>query len=408
MRDVPGRAVTAAVLFSGNLLYQLSYATVDIALPLIGRTFRATAPQLAVIAAASSVGFALFALPAGTFSHRWGARTVLLVGMAVEGGAWLASAFSGSVEEMVALRFAMGAGGALLYVTALGWLGGLYASEQRGIVFGLFWSSGVAIGGTLGFVSGAFLGSALGWRFELAWGGVASLLVAGLGVALLRRAVEPSRPGGSESTRTATVGTLRAPSLWGLSFGTGGISNAASACIVFLALFIVYAHPGWSLSVAAAAASSGFIATVPGGAFGGWLGERGYDRRMVVAGLSGLFGGLFLLIPYVGPLVLCGVYAGSGFLFGGVVALLYAIPAHLPDTRGVRLPIAVGAIETSQVFLSSAYTVVFGVLVASRGFTITWTVSAVLVLAFLPALLAVTPNRANRRGTSPALPTGEG
>lgn len=389
-----GLAVTAAVLFGANLLYQLSYATLDIALPLIGRTLRASAPQLATIAAASSIGFALFALPAGAFSHRWGARTVLLAGIVLTGVAWFLSAYSASVLEMAVLRFLTGAGGALLYVTALGWLGRLYSSEQRGIIFGLFWSSGVALGGTLGFVSGAFLGSALGWRFELAWGGAATLVVAALAFALLRSPSPISSPSGSESTREATLGTLRARSVWGLSLGTVGIANAGNVSIVFLALFVVYAHPGWTLTVAAAAASSAFIATVPGGAFGGWLGERGPDRRLLVVGLSGIFGLLFLLIPYESPIPLCLEYAVLGFLFGGMVALLYAIPSHLPETRGVRLPIAVGAIETSQVILSAAYTVVFGLLIAASGFTTAWITSSLLVLVCLPALLAVTPNRA--------------
>lgn len=389
-----GRGRSAAVLFAGNLLYQTSFAAIAILLPAVAVTFDASPAQLAEVVGAGAAGLAVTALPAGALAHRWGTRRPLAIGLALMGAGWTASAISGNLAELALFRFLTGAGGSLFYVSSFGWLGDSFSSARRGVVFGLFWSSGVAAGGTIGFVAGALLEPVVGWRPDLAIGGLATLGLAAMCAVVVRDAggAGPTAPTGP--TRSAVRSTLTSRSVWGLSVGVGGVATAATMTVAFLAVFVTRAHPSWGLDLAAIASSAGFIGTVPGGALGGWIGERGVDRRGPLATFAVAFGALLVAFPYASEVGFVALNAALGGLYGASVALLYAIPSHLPESGGPRLPLSIGLIETSQLIFAAAYALLFGEIVAGAGFTLAWLATAAVGLATVPALAFVRANRA--------------
>ncbi len=390
------RAIPITLLVLGNLLYQAAGAVIAVLLPAIGDSFAAPASQLALVIGAGSAGLAVSAVPAGALVHRWGARRVLGTGLMLLGAGWVLGGLAPDIAVLALLRFLAGIGGSMFYVTSYGWVGEAFPPERRGVALGLVWSGGVVLGGTLGFVSGALLEPILGWRADLAWGGLVTLALVPLVLAAFPARRDRPLSDVPEATLPAVRGTLRSRSTWGLSIGVGGAAAGATAVISFAAIYVTSVHPSWGLDAAALASSVAFAGTVPGSVFGGWIGELGEDRRLPLAGLTAAFGLLELAIPRVGEAGFVALYGALGFLFGGAVALLYGIPSHLEETGGARLPITIGTIESVQLVLSASFAVVFGAVVVASGYPEAWTAAALLALALVPAVGLIPPNRGRR------------
>ena len=153
-------------------------------------------------------------------------------------------------------------------------------------------------------------------------------------------------------------------------------------------------HPEWGLGTAAALAAVVVIVSFPGGPLGGWLAERGPDRRFLAGAFAAGAGLLVLLIPIVPlePLLL--VMVVLGLLDGVVFAILYLIPSYLPESHGDGLALGVALVNSIQVMAGSGLSIAFGFVVSWYGYTVAWEVAGLVSLVLLPLLLLVRPNRA--------------
>ncbi|MFE5855445.1 MFS transporter [Streptomyces sp. NPDC056500] len=178
------------VLCFVQFMLVLDDTVVNVALPSIRDELGfTTAAGLAWTVNAYFLAFGGLLLLSGRAADLLGRRRVFLSGVALFGAASLACAAAQEPWQLIAGRFAQGAGAALASPAAMSMIALMFpAPEERAKAFGV-WGGVAGLGGTMGLViSGALTGLA-SWR----WIFLINLPVAALALALLPRLVNESR-----------------------------------------------------------------------------------------------------------------------------------------------------------------------------------------------------------------------
>ncbi len=395
------RAVSAGTLIFARVVYAYNWYNVGAVLPLIGSSLRAGDAQLGLLLGAFLFGVAIFQVPAGLASAKYGPRRVSLVGIGVFGLAGVASAFAPTWPILALLRGVGGIGAAFFFAPALSLVASYYPDRQRGPVIGLY-NGGFSIGGAAGLVLGAAIGLSHGWPAALGFGGLALAATALVAVALVptRPDGPPNPPGGSLWATGRAV--LRSRSIWALSIAVTGFWAAVFIIAQYLVDYAQTDHPGWGIPATALLAAAVVLIAFPGGPFGGWLAERGTDRRLLVGLTAAAGSAVVAVVPFVGFLALWPILLAAGFFDGMTFAILYLIPTYLPETRGQGLALGVGVVNSIQVAVGSLIAVAFGVIAGSVGYTPAWLFAGGISVALLPFLVFVTPNRHESESASPS------
>ncbi len=393
----------AICLFASAVTASFAGGSIQVLLPMIGTDVHATPVDLGTLLAAVLLGTALFEIPSGLAALRWGARAVVIGALVLGGTAYAGASLMGDLYGLLALFFLTGACAGLFFSPSVGLLTSYFSESRRGPVVGAFWGVLNGVGGMIGLLGGAYLGVAFGWRAPLALGGAGLFVLAATAVLLLpRRSDRIGRyPGGMWRVGRRV---FRSRSLWALALALGGFAGAGYVPVSYASTYFEAVHPAWGIDAAAVVAAIGVGATVPGSLVGGWLAERGYDRRYIVLGFAAAFGVLVVAIPFVELRTLWLLYGVGGFLLGVVYGVLYLIPSYLDATKGEGVALAVGFILTVDWLCSSILAAVFGYFATTRGFTFAWVFSALFCLLLLPLLLLVEPNRAIRPGVASRVP----
>src|SRR3954468_20890174 len=110
----------------------------NVALPSMQEQLHASQSQEQWFIDAYTLVFAALLFTGGVAGDRWGRRKVLLLGMAVFGGASVLSAFSTSPAMLIASRAVMGIGGALVQPATLSIIQNTFKADERGRAIGLW------------------------------------------------------------------------------------------------------------------------------------------------------------------------------------------------------------------------------------------------------------------------------
>jgi MFS family permease len=390
---VPAPWRPAAALFATRVIYAFNWYDVGAVLPLIGTGFSASPIELGIVLAAFLLGVGAFQLPAGLAAVRFGSRTVALAGVATMGLATLASGLAPSWEWLAITRFSAGVGAAFFFAPALELIASYFPPGRRGPVIGLY-NGGFSLGGAVGLFGGALLGTEFGFPVALAFGGAMLLVSAAVCAVVL-----PAEPLGAVTRSVAHMWetgrrVLRSRSIWALSLALTGFWAAIYDVAQFFVQYAQTVHPDWGYGTAAALAAIVVVISFPTGPVGGWIAERGHDRRLLIV----LFGAAasvgVLSIPFAGLLAVGPILLALGGVDGIVFAILYLIPTYLPELEGRGLALGVGVVNSIQVLLGSGLALLFAILIARDGFTDAWIYAGLTSLVLLPAVLFVAPNRA--------------
>jgi EmrB/QacA subfamily drug resistance transporter len=146
-----------------SFLTPLALATVNVALPSIGREFAVDALSLGWIATSYILTAAMFLIPFGKIADIWGRKKVFLWGTFVFSAASLLLGFSSSAGMLIGLRALQGIGGAMLFGTGIAILSSVFPVGERGRVLGINVAS-VYLGLSCGPFVGGILTQHLGWR----------------------------------------------------------------------------------------------------------------------------------------------------------------------------------------------------------------------------------------------------
>jgi EmrB/QacA subfamily drug resistance transporter len=239
-------AVLAAVAF----MAQLDLFIVNVALPVIGRSYAGSSLSgLSWVLNAYAIIFAALLVPAGRLADHFGRRRFLLAGVAVFTLASAACAAAPTLGVLVAARAVQAAGAALIVPTSLGLLYPAFAKRQHAMVVGI-WAGVAAVAGTAGPPVGGLLVEA-SWRWIFLINvpiGVVTL-IAGLKVLPEVRAVAGSRlPDWVSavlllaSVTLLVLGTVQGPA-WGWGSGRTVTLLAVAAVVTALTVARTLRHP---------------------------------------------------------------------------------------------------------------------------------------------------------------------
>ncbi len=147
---------TLGVLSLALLIIGLDNTILNVALPSLQAEFDASSSTLQWIVDSYLLVFAGLLLTMGTLGDRFGRKRALQSGLALFGGASLAVLFVDSANGLIAVRAAMGVGGALIMPATLSIISNVFPREERAKAIGI-WSGMAAIGIGLGPLMGGLL-----------------------------------------------------------------------------------------------------------------------------------------------------------------------------------------------------------------------------------------------------------
>ena len=337
------RLVLTTCILASSLAF-VDGSVVNVGLPAIGHSLRASAADLQWVINAYLLPLTALLLLGGALGDRFGRRGILIFGVALFGVGSILCALAPDLPLLIGARGLQGAGAALLLPNSLAILGTAFSGEARGRAIGT-WSAASSISAAIAPALGGWLIDAFGWRtifllnIPFAAGAIA------LAIAFVR---EPKHS--SEDAPLDWPGALLATCAlglmtWGLTLGTG--------------------RAGWT----SASIGAVVVGAVLLGAFL-WTEKRLGDRAMMpltlfrsanFIGLTaltlllyGALGALLVLIPYV--LIqgagFSGTAAGAALLpFPIVLALTARTMGSLAGRSGSRLPLTLGPMIVAAGFL---------------------------------------------------------
>jgi len=278
-----------SVLCVTLLVISLDTTILNVALPTIVRSLRATTSQLQWIVDAYSVVFAGLLLVLGSLGDRVGRKWIFLAGLTVFAAGSAGSAFSASPDRLVITRAFMGMGAAGIMPSTLSILTNVFTEERdRARAIGI-WSGTTGLGVAAGPIAG-------GWLLAHFWWGSVFLVnvpIATLGFVAAIFMVPNSRNPAAKRPdpvgallSTIGIGTL----LWAIieapnrTWASPLVLGALGASAVVLFLFVVWErridHPMLQLA---------------------FFGSRRFSAAIAAMGLVifGLLGMFFLLTQWL-------------------------------------------------------------------------------------------------------------
>jgi len=138
-------------------------ASVNIALPSIGREFEADAVLLGWVATAYILAAAVFLVPFGKLADIHGRKRTFIAGIAVYTAASLLCASAVAAWSLIGFRVLQGIGAALIFGTSVAILTSVFPPGRRGKALGINTAS-TYLGLSLGPVLGGLLTQQFGWR----------------------------------------------------------------------------------------------------------------------------------------------------------------------------------------------------------------------------------------------------
>jgi EmrB/QacA subfamily drug resistance transporter len=153
---------TLAVLSLALLIIGLDNTILNVALPSLQKHFDASSSTLQWIVDSYLLVFAGLLLTMGTIGDRFGRKRALQTGLALFGGASLAVLFVDSANGLIAVRAAMGIGGALIMPATLSIISNVFPREERGKAIGI-WAGMASMGIGLGPLFGGLLLEYFDW-----------------------------------------------------------------------------------------------------------------------------------------------------------------------------------------------------------------------------------------------------
>jgi EmrB/QacA subfamily drug resistance transporter len=163
MNKPSDKLIVLIVATLSSFLWSFLSASLNVALPQIGREFAMDAISLGWIATAFLLAATIFIVPFGKIADIYGRKKVLTWGTIIFTGASFLLAISNSAAMLIGLIFVQGAGAALQISTQVAILMSVFPMGERGRVLGITTATAY-LGVSLGPFLGGILTQYLGWR----------------------------------------------------------------------------------------------------------------------------------------------------------------------------------------------------------------------------------------------------
>lgn len=147
----------------GSALAFMDGSVVNVALPTLQSTFRATSAAIQWVVQSYALFAAALLLLGGAIGDRYGRRRTFVVGVVLFAVASAGCAASYSLLQLIAARAIQGIGAALLIPQGLSILSASFPEQERGRAIGT-WSAWITVFAAIGPVVGGWLMQAWSWR----------------------------------------------------------------------------------------------------------------------------------------------------------------------------------------------------------------------------------------------------
>jgi EmrB/QacA subfamily drug resistance transporter len=343
-RDTPHPNWVLATTILASSLAFIDGSVVNVGLPALGATFKASAGDLQWVINAYLLPLSALLLLGGAAGDRYGHARILVAGTAMFGLGSLGCAFAPSLIWLLAARGLQGVGAAFLMPNSLAILGAHLSGEARGRAIGI-WASAGATMAALGPVLGGWLIDTVGWHAIF----LINLPLAAAAIVLAIVFVRDARREDDAPALDLLGGILATASLgvltWGLTIGSGPGGWTPSA------LVLVCTGIALMLGFLATERSKSEVAMVPLALFrsASFLGIT-----VLTLLLYGALGALLVLFPYV--LIQASRYssaqAGAALVpFAVVLALASPLMGAVAGRFGPRAPLTIGPLVVAIGFL---------------------------------------------------------
>jgi len=374
-------------MVAGAMLYGGTGAIV----PYVGGSFGLGHAQLGLIATALTLG-GLFTVPlSGTLCDRFGDKAMLLEAGLLMGGAMIAAAIFPNYLWLLACLFLYGAGYAASNPAGTHAILAFFAPTQRGLAMGIR-QTGMPVGGALGGLLFAGVGSHYGYGGALIAGGAIVLVVCTASALLYRQPKELCGEHVAIEKLLKDIGHIgKDRRLIFVTLASMLLVFTQTVFIVFFPITLVRGG-GYSPEFAALLFAGGHLSAGAGRLVWGRLSDRRWGgNRTIPMAYCAIFGaGAAMLlsgIGHIGLWLICVSAFGLGFAGEGWFALSLLAMAEIggKDHAGGAL-----GFGTMWIYVAGATApVAIGIVVGVAGYAIAWQLTAAIgLLATVPALLA--------------------
>jgi EmrB/QacA subfamily drug resistance transporter len=153
---------TLLVVCVGTFMLLLDITIVNVALPKIASSLKASFSDIQWVIDAYALTLASVLLTAGVLADLIGRRLVFSIGLVLFSGTSLLCALSPTALFLILARAGQGIGGAIMFATALALLAQEFHGRERGTAFGI-WGASIAASAAVGPLLGGALTEGLGW-----------------------------------------------------------------------------------------------------------------------------------------------------------------------------------------------------------------------------------------------------
>ena len=333
------------VLFLVNVLNFYDRQVLGAVLEPLHREFGLADTQLAVLATAFTLLYAVAGLPLGRLADRWSRKRLLAAGVSVWAALTALAGLASSYGMLLATRLGVGIGEATCAPAATSWIGDLVPAERRARAMAIFMMA-VPVGGFLSFAVGGPVAQVWGWRAALVLAAVPAVAL----VPALLALREPPRWG----TLQLATARLRADVLPASHAPTFALSRDPTHASD-RSRDREGAVPGQPATPHAASPSPWLLARIP--AFW-WIAASGAIVNFMLYSFS-LFLPAFLTRYHGLSVARAGIWAGVGSGAAGILGALAAgylgdrVTRHL-GRRRLLLAAAAAALATVPAFAAIA------------------------------------------------------
>lgn len=182
---------TLGVLCLSLVLIGLDNTVLNVALPTIQRTFSATAAELQWTVDAYVLVFAGLLLTMGALGDRFGRARALQIGLVIFGASSLTAPLATQMSHLIAVRVAMGIGGALIMPSTLSVIANVFPPGERAKAITI-WAGVSGLGVGLGPLVGGLLIENFAWSSVFLLNVPIVLVALLLGLVLVPESRDPS------------------------------------------------------------------------------------------------------------------------------------------------------------------------------------------------------------------------